>query len=158
MPTYNTPLRGVSLSDAAAEAMATAPVDDPYLYTLEITHEDLAAPIRLVLNSSNITATLEADAPFNAGAAVEFTAIDLGLHLPEESDGQAGPPTRFWIDGVSAIVATALEPAAESLAPVSVSVPPKPCSVSSKSLPVTVSAPARTRPSTLPGVGPSQRA
>lgn len=122
MPTYNTPLRGVSLSDAAAEAMATAPVDDPYLYTLEITHEDLAAPIRLVLNSSNITATLEADAPFNPGAAVEFTAIELGLHLPEESDSQASPPTRFWIDGVSAIVATALEPAAESLAPVSVSV------------------------------------
>lgn len=122
MPTYNTPLRGVSHSEAYAEAMATAGVDDAVLYTLEITHAALAAPIRLVLNDSNITATLEADAPFNPGAAVAFTAISLGLQMPEETDGNASPPTRIWIDGVSALVATALEPAAESLTPVSVSV------------------------------------
>lgn len=120
MPTYQAPLRGVSKSEAYAEAMATASIEDAILYMLEVTHEDLAAPIRLVLNSSNVTATLEADAPFNAGAAVEFTAINLGIHFPEETDSNASPPTRIWIDGVSPLVAAELEPAAESLQPVTV--------------------------------------
>lgn len=120
MPVYQTPLRGVSRSDAYAEAMATAGIDDAILYALEITHEDLAAPIRLVLNDVNITARLEADAPTDPGAWVEHTAISLGLQFPEETDGQASPPTRVWIDGVSALVAAELEPAAESLQPVSV--------------------------------------
>lgn len=122
MPTYQTALHGVSRSEAYAEAMATANIDDAILYTLEITHPDLYEPIRLVLNDTAITATLEADAEFDPGGEVSFTPIALGLQLPEEADTAASPPTRIWIDGVSALVATELEVAAESLDPVIVAV------------------------------------
>lgn len=122
MATYQTALRGVSYSDAYAEAMASAGVDDLVLYLLEIRHADLVAPIRLVINDTNVTAKLEADAPEDGGAWVEHTAIAFGLQLPEESDTNAAPAAQFWIDGVSSLVASALEVTAESLEPVSLTV------------------------------------
>lgn len=118
MPVYNEPLRGVSYSEAYAEALASASVDDAVLYLLEIRHADLAAPIRLVINDTDVTARLESDAPANAGQWVAHTAIQFGIHLPEESDSNPAPQAQFWIDGVSSIVAGELEVAAESLAPV----------------------------------------
>lgn len=122
MPVYQPALRGVSRSEAYAEAMAVAPTSDAVLYTLEITHEDLAGPIRLVLNDRNITARLESDAAVDAGEYVEWTAIELGLQFPEETDSNASPQTRLWIDGVSSLVAQELEVCAESLSPVEVAV------------------------------------
>ena len=122
MPVYQQPLRGVRRSEAYAEAMAVAPIAAAVLYTLEITHPDLAAPIRLVLNDRNITAKLESDAAEDADTYVEWTAITLGLQLPEEVDSNASPPTRLWIDGVSSLVASELEVAAESLEAVNVAV------------------------------------
>lgn len=118
MPTYNTPLRGVSYSEAYAEALSSASVDDAVLYLLEIRHADLAAPIRLAINDADVSARLEDDAPVDAAAYVTHTAIQFGIHLPEESDSNPAPQAQFWIDGVSSIVAGELEVAAESLAPV----------------------------------------
>jgi hypothetical protein len=122
MPVYQTPLRGVSLSEAMAEAMASGDVGVAELAMLEITHPDLAAPLRLVLNDRNVTARLESDADVGAGTWVEWTAINLGRQLPEESDANASPQARFWVDGVSALVAQELELAAASLHPVKLAV------------------------------------
>ena len=122
MATYQAALRGVSYSEAYAEAMATAGVDDLVLYLLEIRHADLAAPIRLVINDENVTARLEDDAPEDGGTWVAHTAIAFGLQLPEESDTNAAPAAQFWIDGVSSLVAGELEVAAESLDPVELTV------------------------------------
>ena len=122
MPFYTEALRGVRLSEAQREAMAVAPNSDAILYTLEIDHADLAAPIRLVLNDRDITARLESDAETDPDTYVTFTAISLGIQLPEESDSSQAPSTRFWIDGVSALVASELEVAAESLDPVTLAV------------------------------------
>lgn len=124
MPAYQPVLRGVARSIAYAEAVASGRVDVPVLYTFEITHPDLATPLRLVLNDADITATLEADAPVDPGAAVVFTAMQLGLQLPDESDSTAAPQTRVWIDGVSPLVAQVLEPLASSLQPVAVALRP----------------------------------
>jgi hypothetical protein len=118
MPVYQDPLRGVSFSEAYAEAMASAGIDDAELVLLEIYHPDLAEPLYLVLNDEDVTATLEAGAPRNASTAVLHHAIRLGHQLPEESDEAATPQARFWIDGVSSLVAAELEAAAQSLEPV----------------------------------------
>ena len=118
MPVYQDPLRGVSFSEAYAEAMASAGIDDAELVLLEIYHPDLAAPIYLALNDEDVTATLESTAPRSASTAVLHHAIRLGHQLPEESDEAATPQATFWIDGVSSLVAAELEVAAQSLDPV----------------------------------------
>lgn len=122
MPVYQDPLHGVSRSVAYAEAMAVAPIGDAVLTMLETTHDDLAAPIRLVLNDRNVTARLESDADFNADEWVEHIGISLGFQPPEETDGSASPPARFWVDGVSAMVAPELERVAGSLEPVGLTI------------------------------------
>lgn len=118
MPTYQDPLRGVSFSEAFAEAMASADLDETELVLLEIYHPDLAEPIHLALSEGEVTAQLESTAPRLASEWVLHHPIRLGYQLPEESDEAATPQARFWIDGVSPLVAAELEVAAESLEPV----------------------------------------
>lgn len=118
MPDYRDPLHGVSYSEAYAEAMAVAPIGRAMLYALELRHSELAAPIRLVLNDADIDATLEDDAPEDASTEVTFTAMQFGIQLPPESDDAASPGVQLWIDGVSALVAGEIEPAAKTLEPI----------------------------------------
>lgn len=122
MPTYQAPLHGASYSEAYAEAMAVAPQHRAMLNTLEIDHAELAAPLRVVLNDTDISATLEADAPTDAGEVVTFTACQFGLQLPEENDQQARPEVRVWVDGVSSALAHELEAATLSLDPITLCV------------------------------------
>lgn len=72
-----------SLSAAIKEAYASAPTDTVILHTLELRHPDFVAPIRVVNDHANLTATLEATAPANPGAAVEFIRFAFRFTLPE---------------------------------------------------------------------------
>lgn len=121
-PTYADPVHGVSYSEALKEAMAVAPIDRAILETLEFLHPDLAAPIRLVANTEDITACLEEDAPADGGEYVEFTAVRIGLQRPAEDENAARPTAQFWVDGVSSQVAQHLTPLVHSLEPVQVNI------------------------------------
>lgn len=89
--------------------MAIAPIGRAMLYTVEINHPQLSESLRAVLAHENITATLEADAPFNGGEEVTFYALPLGVQLPQESDQAPSPAVRVWLDGVSRYVADQLD-------------------------------------------------
>lgn len=70
------------------EAYAAAPADTVILHTLELWHPSFRneagqpAPIRVVRDHADLTATLEAGAPRDAGMAVAFVALAFDLDLP----------------------------------------------------------------------------
>ena len=105
------------LTQALKEAYASAPTDTVILHTLEIYHSNFTAPIRVVKNHTNITATIEAAASRNAGEAVEFIAFSFDISLPEITE-RANPEITITIDNVGKEISDNLELAAQSLQPV----------------------------------------
>lgn len=102
-----------ALSQAIREAYASAPSDVVVLHTLEFRHEAFTTPIRVVQNTVPIVARLEADAPVDPGADVEFLAYAFELGLPEVSDSGA-PELTIVIDNVSRMIVEHLELAVTS--------------------------------------------
>lgn len=103
-----------ALSAAIEEAYAVAG-DDPVLHTLEIRHPSFTTPIRVVLDHQDLTATLEAGAPVDPGAAVTFAAYAFELKLPAVGTGQVGD-LEIVVDNVSTEINAALDQAAQSAA------------------------------------------
>lgn len=89
-----------TLSQAIQEAYASAPSDEVVFHTLELRHASWGAPIRVVRDVVDLTATLEPDAPLNPGEAVVFTGYAFNMDLPELSDS-ASPQVTITIDNVS---------------------------------------------------------
>lgn len=95
-----------ALSQAIKEAYASAPVDDFYLYTIEINHPAFVdgsgnpTAIRVVADEVDLVATLEASAPLNGGQQVTFTAFAFDVKPPEVSD-IANPVMTLVMDNVS---------------------------------------------------------
>lgn len=91
------------------EAMKEAYLHKPevaYLFTLEIIHPEVktsgvVTPIRIVKNTNDIVAPLEASAPYNAGENVTFTAVNFDLILPTEKANNATPEMDLTIDNVT---------------------------------------------------------
>lgn len=102
-----------SLSAAIAEAYASAPADQIIYHTLEFRHPDFTVPIRVVRDIVDLTATLEADAPLNPGAAVLFTAFAFEFTLPELGRA-ASPEILISIDNVGREIVGHLDLAAQS--------------------------------------------
>lgn len=107
MSSTTDPLQGVTLSEAAAEAAAIAPLTRAMLDTLEFHRSTFVdglgahTAIRLVVDKQDLTATLEADAPLDAGEDVLFKAIGLRVVKPPENDSGQSPTFSIEIDGVS---------------------------------------------------------
>jgi Domain of unknown function (DUF1833) len=114
--TYLDALHGVSLSEALAEAAAVAPIGRVMLHTFELRHPALPAPIRIVNDHADLLATLEADAPLDAGTEVEFLACPVQITRPEESASAQAPSITLSVDNVSGAVSDALKLARGSLA------------------------------------------
>lgn len=108
MPHYLDAKYGVSLSEAYAEAAATAPLERTIIYTYELTHPSFSERICIVNAFENIVAKLE------TGEQVEFVACPVQVKPPAESDAAETPTLDVVIDGVSAIVAAQLEAAAQA--------------------------------------------
>ena len=102
-----------SLSAAIKEAYASAPTDAVILHTLEFRHPDFTAPIRVVNDHANLTATLEATAPANPGAAVEFIRFAFRFTLPELMT-TGTPEIESEIDNVDASIVAYMDAAAQS--------------------------------------------
>lgn len=109
--------KGVTLSEALQEAATIAPVQRAMVYAYELWHESLAAPFRFVNDTADLTATLESDAPRNAGETVEFIACPLSLKRPTESDAAATPSVQLARPDLAAEISRALDVARGSLEP-----------------------------------------
>ena len=97
-----------TLSQAVKEAYASAPADEVLYHTLEIAHEDFTAPVRVVRGFDDITA-----------GGVSWVALPFDLAMPEASAG-GSPRLTLTMDNVGPELMTALEAAAESSAPITV--------------------------------------
>lgn len=89
-----------NISQALAEAYASAPVDEVIYHTLEFRHPAFSEPIRVVRDNADLNARLEANAPANPGAVVTFVGFAFDMVRPEiTSDGV--PQCTIEIDNVS---------------------------------------------------------
>jgi hypothetical protein len=86
------------------------------LHTFELFHP-LSGRHRFVADQVDLVATLEADAPADAGVAVEWLAAPLTIVRPEESDTAATPEIAISLDNVAGIMSGELKKARGSLVP-----------------------------------------
>jgi hypothetical protein len=124
MPSYLPPRRGISHSAAVAEARAFARVDQPELLTLAFYHSafvDAAGrptALYVVNDFEPLVATLEADAPLDAGQAVTFQPVPMRVVFPEESDDNRAPGATLEIGDALRVLAPQLRAAAGTMEPV----------------------------------------
>lgn len=103
-------------SAAVREAMASAPVSEVLLHTLEMQHDAFVddagnpAPIRVVQDYQNLTAGIEASANLNAGQTVEFQALQFKVKLAGYEEGQL-PTLEITLDNASREISKALQAA-----------------------------------------------
>ena len=103
----------IAMSLALAEAYASAPSAEVILHTLELRHPAFTQPLRVVNDHATLNATLEADAPMDAGLPVNFAAFAFRFRLPDvQSTGM--PELEIEIDNVSAEVVAYMDQAANS--------------------------------------------
>lgn len=125
MPIYRQPKRGVTYSEALAEAYASAPEDEIILDTLEFRHPlfvDAGEPfgIRVVNDHTELSATLEDDAPLNGGEEVTFQAVYFTLARPSETDSGSTPEIEINVNNVARHLMPYLDAAKESRQPIEV--------------------------------------
>lgn len=114
-----------TITEALAEVYASNPQDEVVLDTLELRHPSFIddtgnpAPIRVVADYNDLTATLEADAPLSAGQSVTFIAMAFQFTLPSMEEGQA-PQVDIVLDGASAEIIGHLESAVTQTAQIEV--------------------------------------
>lgn len=123
MPIYRTPRRGISYSEALAAAYASAPEDEVVLDTLEFRHPTFIEngqpfAIRVVNDYEQLTATLEAGAPMDAGEQVQFNPVRFTFTRPSESESGAVPEVEVTVDNVARHLIPYLDKAKESRVPI----------------------------------------
>jgi len=110
MPVYLEPLNGISYSEAMAESAVGARIDRVILSTFELWHPVMgAAPIRAVVDTEPLTATLEATAPRNPGETVDFIPSQLQIEYPEESENANSPTLTITVSNVSRLIKDVLD-------------------------------------------------
>lgn len=102
-----------TLSQAIKEAYASCPVSSIIYHTLEIYHPSFTVPIRVVRDTVNLTASLEASAPRDAGQAVDFIGYQFDITPPEISTSGV-PQCTVEIDNVSREILAQIEAAVAS--------------------------------------------
>jgi hypothetical protein len=106
-----------TLKQAILEAYASAPDNVIILHTLEFRHSAFSAPIRVVRDHADLTATLEASAPLNAGQAVFFSRFAFELVRPEVSSTGV-PQCTIEIDNVNRAIVANIEAALTTTSPI----------------------------------------
>lgn len=118
MPSFSRPpLNGISLSDALIEAAVVAPTDVVVLRTYEIRNYYLSVPLRLVVSNSDLIATLEDDAPVDAGISVLFYACSVEIELLPESSDAGSPEVGITITNVNGEVSNLLSLSRDTFEP-----------------------------------------
>lgn len=97
-----------TLSQALKEAYASASVFGVTYSTIELWHPAFTVPIRVVRDFVDLTATLEASAPRNAGEAVTFIAFRFDFKKPELSS-EGLPQVTLIMDNVDRSIVANVE-------------------------------------------------
>jgi hypothetical protein len=124
VPAYLPPRRGISHSAAIAQSRVYATVDEPELLTLAFYHsafvDDFGQPtaVYVVCDNDPLQATIEADAPLNAGEEVTFKPVAVRVVMPAESEDSRDPRAQIEIDHVTRLLSPYLREAAASMEPV----------------------------------------
>lgn len=74
------------IGDELREYYFSAPADAGALTTIELRHPSFTEPVRLVNDMADLVATLEDDAPANAGETVTFMACQFEATKPESAE------------------------------------------------------------------------
>lgn len=99
-----------TLTQAIKEAYAAAPSNVIIYHTIELWHPAFSAPIRVVRDYTDLTATLEASAPRNASTAVTFVAFNFEFTKPEVSSTGL-PEVTLTMDNVDRAIVANIEAA-----------------------------------------------
>lgn len=99
-----------TLSQAIKEAYASAPANVVIYHTLELRHPAFTAPIRVVRDYEDLTATLESSAPVNPGELVTFVRFAFDFSKPEMS-ATGVPQMSIEIDNVDRSIVANIEAA-----------------------------------------------
>jgi len=126
-----------TLTEAIREAYAYADDAAVILDTVEIYHPAFSEPIRVVADRADLIATLEDDAPRNAGEAVTFRAFAFRCSDPGVDD-QGRPRFTLELDNVSREIIQWVQAASESTMPVEI--------IPRRYLDVDLTGPQNTRP------------
>lgn len=118
-PSMRPPRLGVSYSQAAAAAYATAPEAEIIFDTLEFQHptftDDTGTPIsiRVVNDHADLVAGLE-----TTGTMVTFTACYFKFSRPDETGDSSMPEVSLQVDNVARAILPHLRKAVSSLVPI----------------------------------------
>ena len=99
-----------TLTQAIKEAYASAPSNIIIYHTIELWHPAFSAPIRVVRDYVDLTATLEASAPRDASTAVTFVAFNFEFTKPEVSSTGL-PEVTLTMDNVDRAIVANIEAA-----------------------------------------------
>lgn len=99
-----------TLTQAIKEAYASAPSNIIIYHTIELWHPAFSAPIRVVRDYVDLTATLEASAPRDASTAVIFVAFNFEFTKPEVSSTGL-PEVTLTMDNVDRAIVANIEAA-----------------------------------------------
>ena len=99
-----------TLTQAIKEAYAAAPANIIIYHTLELWHPAFSAPIRVVRDYVDLTATLESTAPRNPSASVTFVAFNFDFTKPEIS-ATGLPEVTLTMDNVDRAIVANIEAA-----------------------------------------------
>jgi len=108
-----------TLSQALKEAYASAPTTQVAYHTLELYHPAFTAPIRVVRDFVDLSATLESTAPRDASQTVLFVGFAFDI-VPPEVSATGVPQCQITIDNVSREIVSNLELAISSNQPITV--------------------------------------
>ena len=120
MPTYLPPRRGVSQSYAMAEALQYG-TSDAVLLTLALYHPSFVddfgnqVAVYAVNDYRDLLATVEDDAPLDAGQEVRFVAVPMRVVMPEESDENRLPEVTIEVGNATRELTPYLRAAAQSM-------------------------------------------
>lgn len=107
----------MTLTAAQKEAYARANSNTIDVCALELRHPSFVEPLRFVGLQENLSVTLEANAPVNAGEVVEFIALALRLRLPDLNT-EADSTLSVQIDGIPGIAQPYLKAANQTVYPI----------------------------------------
>ena len=130
MPTMRPPKRGVSISQAVAQAYASNPEESVLIYTLEFRHpvivdsEGNQIGRRIVNDHADMTAGLELTAPLNPGEMVLFEHCPFSMKPPKEGDGGQVPELVITVGNVNHILMPYLEAQKGSRVPIDITMRP----------------------------------
>lgn len=100
---------GVTISTEAQEAAAIAPVQRAWLCAYELWHDGMDEAVRFVNDRADLVATLEDDAPRDAGEEVTFIACEVSAARPTESDEAGNPQIMLGRSDVAGLLKAELD-------------------------------------------------